>query len=105
MKRRALNNSLLSWVGRTGSVLFAGQRKRRTEPVLPTLKGIGIAIGGLFVLAGCATVEPYQKGNLADYIMRSDRDELASVMASHIQFSREATTGGEGVGGGGCGCN
>ncbi len=59
----------------------------------------------LFVLAGCATVEPYQKGNLSDYTMRSDRDELATVMTSHIQFSREATTGGEGVGGGGCGCN
>ena len=54
---------------------------------------------------GCATVEPYQKGNLSDYTMRSDRDEMASVMNSHIQFSREATTGGEGVGGGGCGCN
>ena len=54
---------------------------------------------------GCATVEPYQKGNLSDYTMRSDRDELSSVMNSHIQFSREASTGGEGVGGGGCGCN
>ena len=54
---------------------------------------------------GCTTVEPYQKGKLSDYTMRSDRDELASVMNSHIQFSREASTGGEGVGGGGCGCN
>ena len=54
---------------------------------------------------GCTTVEPYQKGNLSDYTMRSDRDELASVMNSHIQFSREASTGGEGVGGGGCGRN
>lgn len=64
-------------------------------------------IGAFFLAAfsGCATVEPYQKGNLADYTMRSDRDELASVMTSHIQFSREASTGGEGVGGGGCGCN
>jgi hypothetical protein len=64
-------------------------------------------LSGLFlaVFSGCVTVEPYQKGNLADYTMRSDRDELASVMTSHIQFSREASTGGEGVGGGGCGCN
>lgn len=61
---------------------------------------------GLIVFSvGCTTVEPYQKGNLSDYTMRSDRDELASVMNSHIQFSREASTGGEGVGGGGCGCN
>lgn len=60
---------------------------------------------GLLLFSGCATVEPYQKGNLADYTMRDDRDELSSVMSAHIQFSREATTGGEGVGGGGCGCN
>ncbi|MFL3658292.1 MAG: DUF4266 domain-containing protein [Opitutales bacterium] len=64
-------------------------------------------IGAFFLatFSGCTTVEPYQKGNLADYTMRSDRDELAGVMTSHIQFSREASTGGEGVGGGGCGCN
>ena len=69
-----------------------------------SLKCAGVLLALAF-LSGCATVEPYQKGNLADYTMRSDRDELAKVMTSHIQFSREASTGGEGVGGGGCGCN
>lgn len=64
-----------------------------------------VAAIALLLFVGCATVEPYQKGNLADYTMRDDRDELASVMNAHIHFSREATTGGEGVGGGGCGCN
>jgi hypothetical protein len=58
-----------------------------------------------FLFGGCATVEPWQKGNLADYSMQDDRDSLAGVMTSHIQFSREASSGGEGVGGGGCGCN
>ncbi len=58
-----------------------------------------------WMLAGCATVQPYQKANFADYTMRPDRDTIADVMESHIQFSREATSGGEGVGGGGCGCN
>ncbi len=56
-------------------------------------------------LGGCSTLEPWQKGNLADYSMRDDRDPLAGVMESHILFSREASSGGEGVGGGGCGCN
>lgn len=64
-----------------------------------------MSIFAFFAFTACSTVEPYQKANLADYTMRSDRDELASVMTAHIQFSREATTGGEGVGGGGCGCN
>jgi len=67
-------------------------------PILPILVSA-------IAFSGCSTVAPYQKGNLADYTMRSDRDELAAVMTSHIQYSREATTGGEGVGGGGCGCN
>ena len=32
------------------------------------------------VLSGCATVEPWQKGNLADETMQSGRDDLAGVM-------------------------
>ncbi|MEM9161205.1 MAG: DUF4266 domain-containing protein [Verrucomicrobiota bacterium] len=64
-----------------------------------------VLLGTCLMGVGCSTVEPWQKGNLADYTMRSDRDELASVMTSHIHFSREAAAGGEGVGGGGCGCN
>jgi predicted aminopeptidase len=76
-------------------------RNKRIFRWIPVLAIIASAIA----LSGCSTVAPYQKGNLADYTMRSDRDELATVMTSHIQFSREATTGGEGVGGGGCGCN
>jgi len=63
-----------------------------------------LLISGLMFM-GCSTVEPWQKGTLADYTMKANRDDLASVMTSHIQFSREASTGGEGVGGGGCGCN
>lgn len=60
---------------------------------------------GALIMTGCESVEPWQKGNLADYSMQSDRDELESVMTAHVTFSREASTGGEGVGGGGCGCN
>lgn len=54
---------------------------------------------------GCATVEPWQRGNLADYTMVPDRDPLNNAMTEHIYFSREASNGGRGVGGGGCGCN
>ena len=55
--------------------------------------------------SGCANVKPWQRETLADYSMRSDRDPLSTVQAEHIFFSREASTGGRGVGGGGCGCN
>lgn len=67
--------------------------------------GIGVLLVLGLALSGCETVEPWQKGNLADYTMQSDRDALEGVMSSHVTFSREATSGGEGVGGGGCGCN
>ncbi|MDQ8199664.1 DUF4266 domain-containing protein [Pelagicoccus enzymogenes] len=65
---------------------------------------VGVSLGAL-LMSGCQSVEAWQKGNLAEYGMRSDRDELEGVMTAHVTFSREASTGGEGVGGGGCGCN
>ncbi|MCX6997889.1 MAG: DUF4266 domain-containing protein [Kiritimatiellaeota bacterium] len=66
-----------------------------------TLLGSGLALG----LAGCANVEPWQRGKLADYTMRPDRDPLNDSLSEHIYFTREAAVGGRGVGGGGCGCN
>ena len=54
---------------------------------------------------GCTTVKPWERGALADITMRSDRDPMGNSMDEHVYFSREATTGGRGVGGGGCGCN
>lgn len=64
---------------------------------------LALALG----LGGCATarVRPWERGALADYTMRSDRDPLAAAMAEHVHFSREAANGGRGVGGSGCGCN
>jgi hypothetical protein len=57
-------------------------------------------------LQGCAArVQPWERANLADYTMSADRDPLNAAMTDHIFFSREASTGGRGVGGGGCGCN
>jgi hypothetical protein len=54
---------------------------------------------------GCTAVQPWQRATLADYTMRPDRDPLASAMGEHVFFSREAASGGRGVGGSGCGCN
>ena len=59
------------------------------------------------LLTGCATVrvQPWERATLTDYGMRADRDPLATAAAEHTYFSREAATGGRGVGGSGCGCN
>jgi len=54
---------------------------------------------------GCGTVQPWQRKTLADYTMRGDRDPMGGAINDHIYFSREMASGGQGVGGGGCGCN
>ena len=54
---------------------------------------------------GCAHVKPWDRGTLADPIMRSDRDPIGDAQAEHVFFSREEASGGRSVGGGGCGCN
>ncbi len=65
-----------------------------------------VLLGGLAALfAGCTTVHPWERATLADYTMRPDRDPLHNAMFEHIYFSREASSGGRGVGGSGCGCN
>ncbi len=54
---------------------------------------------------GLARVKPWERATLTGYAMRPDRDPLHAAMSEHVFFSREATTGGRGVGGSGCGCN
>lgn len=85
---------------------FAGKGER-SEPHGAVMRRWLIlgALAGAAMLSGCATVESWQRGNLADYTMRSDRDPLAASMTEHIYFSREASSGGRGLAGGGCGCN
>ncbi len=65
----------------------------------------GIAASGFF--GGCASqpVQPWQRGAFASYEMSPDRDPIATAASEHIYFSREASSGGRGVGGSGCGCN
>jgi hypothetical protein len=63
------------------------------------------ALGLLLLGSGCSTVQPWQRASLASYEMNPDRDPLAVAAAEHVFFSREAATGGRGVGGSGCGCN
>jgi hypothetical protein len=74
----------------------------------PVLQRFVISATALVVLAGasgCSSVKPWERGVLADPLMNRDRDPLGLALAEHMYFSREATSGGQGVGGGGCGCN
>jgi hypothetical protein len=54
---------------------------------------------------GCASAQPWEKGNLAKPAMTFNVDPLDERYTQHIYTSKENASGGYGVGGGGCGCN
>jgi hypothetical protein len=58
-------------------------------------------------LSGCSSmgVEPWERDLLAKDSMRLVPDYFDNFYDEHIYFSKEASSGGQGVGGGGCGCN
>ncbi len=58
-------------------------------------------------LSACAGigVKPWQRGTLARADMQLDGSPIQSKLDDHIYFSKEASSGGRGFGGGGCGCN
>ena len=56
-------------------------------------------------LAGCETVQPWERGTLAKDEMQWQTDVMEDSLRAHIQYSKEASSGGSGAAGGGCGCN
>ncbi len=58
-------------------------------------------------LAACSGmgVEPWERDVLAKDEMQIVSDPLEAGIDDHIYFSKEASSGGRGFGGGGCGCN
>jgi len=59
----------------------------------------------LLLLSACTTVQPWDKDLLAKPSMALVPSEIDNALDEHIYFSKEASMGGQGVGGGGCGCN
>jgi len=68
---------------------------------------IGLAVLSLLFSAGCSSmgVEPWERDVLAKDEMQLTTDEIEAATDDHIYFSKEASSGGRGFGGGGCGCN
>jgi hypothetical protein len=50
-------------------------------------------------------VEPWKRDVLAKEQMQLVTDPIEAGIDDHIYFSKEASSGGRGFGGGGCGCN
>ncbi len=69
------------------------------------IKLIPILSAGL--LFGCSDlgVKPWERDLLAQDEMSIINEPLESGFNDHIYFSKEASSGGQGFGGGGCGCN
>jgi len=74
-------------------------------------KRLGMIVITLFaaiaaiVAGGCATVHPWDRDLLAEKKMRFVPNPSQQAVDDHVYFSKEGSTGGVEVGGGGCGCN
>lgn len=69
-----------------------------------TLLVVSVAV---MVSSGCSQlgVKPHQRGTLAKQSMLLISDPIEAGLDDHVYFSKEASSGGRGFGGGGCGCN
>ncbi|VAW95427.1 hypothetical protein MNBD_GAMMA19-1805 [hydrothermal vent metagenome] len=58
-------------------------------------------------LSACSLepVQPWDRDLLAQQKMQLVADPLEIYLDEHTYFSKEASSGGQSVGGGGCGCN
>ena len=63
-----------------------------------------LATAAALAAGGCATVQPWQRGRLADPSMVFDADASQAAYMTHWQEAREASSGGYGLQSGGCGC-
>jgi serine protease inhibitor len=61
----------------------------------------------VMMLSGCVEdVSPWEKETLAKPTMKEGgTNALAKKFEEHMYYSKEASKGGSGVAGGGCGCN
>ncbi len=78
----------------------------RTRATIALLNVLLLLAAGL-LLGGCSSlgVEPWERAVLAEPGMQIDPDLVVTALDEHIFFSKEASTGGLGTAGGGCGCN
>lgn len=59
---------------------------------------------GTIALSSCATVRPWERGDLADPIMIFDENPIDVGIREHYLDYREGSVGGTGAQSGGCGC-
>lgn len=80
---------------------------RETVRGRPRAAALALLGAAITALGGCAwnPPQPWEKGMLAKPEMTLGGNSLSRRFETHIYTSKENASGGEGVGGGGCGCN
>ena len=89
------------------AVLRLSKQKIKTIQVNINLPICLFALG-LASTSGCTTVQPvaaYDRGHLSEDGMAWDSDKRNAKLEGHVYTSKEASSGGAGAAGGGCGCN
>lgn len=78
-----------------------------TRRSMSQLAAAALLLGALASLTGCAamSVKPWDRDLLAEKKMSFNPQPMHMALDDHIYFSKEGSTGGQNVGGGGCGCN
>lgn len=69
------------------------------------MKPLRVSLVLCLLLAGCATVAPYERERLASRDMQLERSPDLRAGKLHATAYREGSSGAEGASGGGCGCN
>jgi hypothetical protein len=62
-------------------------------------------LAAMLLVCGCASVEPWQRGYLARPDMAVGMAPGTGKILDKTYAAKEAASGGDAVGGGGCGCN
>ena len=64
-----------------------------------------ILFGLLLLNSACTMVKPWERGQLAQARMAFEPDPLETTFTDHTYYSKEGSSSGSAVTGGGCGCN
>lgn len=76
--------------------------KSRTPPARTAAASVCLVVA--LGASGCVMVKPTQRGQLAQPEMNPATAAGEETFHSHVEAAREASFGGHGAAGGGCGC-
>lgn len=95
-----MTDAVTMWLFTAGTFFVSVAAVKRISGFLSLFTIIAV----LGVAPSCVRVKPYERETHSKKTMQ-DPDKLEAKLDGHVQEYREGSVGGDGVGGGGCGCN